>query len=105
MSSRFAPAIDAMDAAVRSSSPFRSWLRSRRWCGDAMGMRTEVTVNDRAVLAETGTEALVLFLAVAHEPDSQIVVHLPLSLSTARTAPDVFEFPVGEQRFYVNEAE
>src|SRR3990170_1074601 len=105
MSSRFAPAIDSLDAGVRSSSQFRSWLRSRRWCGDAIGMRTKVTVKDRVVLGETSTEAFVLFLAIAHELAEQIVLHLPLSLSTVRTAPDVFDLPVGEQRFYVNEAE
>src|SRR3989304_5967307 len=65
MSSQFAPAIDALDAAVRSSAQFRAWLRSRRWCGDAIGMRADLAVKDRAVLEEFGTEGLVLFLAGA----------------------------------------
>ena len=105
MSSQFAPAIDALDAAVRSSAQFRAWLRSRRWCGDAIGMRADLAVKDRAVLKESGTEVLVLFLAVAREPEVQVVVHLPVSLSTVRTSPDAYELRAGAQRLYVTEAE
>src|SRR3972149_1180949 len=104
MSSQFAPAIDALDAAVRSSAHFRAWLRSRRWCGDAIGMRADLAVKDRAVLKESGTEVLVLFLAVAREPEVQVVVHLPVSLSPVRTSPDAYELRAGAQRLYVTEA-
>src|SRR3970040_2768322 len=105
MPARFAPAIDALDAAVRSSAHFRAWLRSRRWCGDAIGMRADLAVKDRAVLEEFGTEVLVLFLAVAREPEVQVVVHLPVSLSTVRTSPAAYELRAGAQRLYVTEAE
>src|SRR3989304_3754736 len=100
-----APPTAAPAAAVRSSAQFRAWLRSRRWCGDAIGMRADLAVKDRAVLEEFGTEVLVLFLAVAREPEVQVVVHLPVSLSTVRTSPDAYELRAGAQRLYVTEAE
>ncbi|OGS50955.1 MAG: hypothetical protein A3K65_03855 [Euryarchaeota archaeon RBG_16_68_12] len=104
MASRFEPAIDAVDQAIRHSTHFREWLRSRRWCGDSIGMRAEVAVKDRAVLVETGTEALVLFLAVVKEPERQTPIHLPLALSAARTEGAV-EVAAGPERVFVSEAE
>ncbi len=105
MASRFAPAIDAVDNAIRQSTHFRVWLRSRRWCGEAVGLRSEIAVKDRALLTESGTEALVLFVAVVREPEGQTVVHLPLSIAEARMEPDAFELPLGGGRVFVSEAE
>src|SRR3990172_1116236 len=104
MASHFAPAIDVLDSAIRHSVHFREWLRARRWCGDAIGARAEVSVKERAVLAESGSEAIVLFLAVAKLPEGQVVVHLPLSLATARPHPDAFELQAGGGRLFVSEA-
>ncbi len=104
MTSRFQPAIDAAEEAIRHSARFREWLRSRRWCGEAVGMRAEVAVKDRVLLGESGQEALVLFLAVVKEPERQTAVHLPLSLSAARTEGAV-ELAAGHERVYVSEAE
>jgi hypothetical protein len=105
MASRFAPAIDAVDNAIRHSTHFREWLRSRRWCGEAVGLRSEIAVKDRALLTESGTEAVVFFLAVVREPEGQTVVHLPLSIAEGRMERDAFELPVGEGRVFVSEAE
>ena len=105
MASHFAPAIDVLDSAIRHSVHFREWLCARRWCGDAIGARAEVSVKERAVLAESGSEAIVLFLAVAKLPEGQVVVHLPLSLATARPHPDAFELQAGSERLFVSEAE
>ena len=104
MTTPFQPAIDAVDDAIRHSTRFREWLRSRRWCGEAIGMRTEVAVKDRVLLAESGTEAIVLFLAVIKEPERQTAVHLPLSLSTSRTDASV-EVAAGQVRVHISEAE
>ncbi|MEK6852041.1 MAG: hypothetical protein AABY30_05840, partial [Candidatus Thermoplasmatota archaeon] len=105
MTPRLAVAIDAVDQALQKSHTIRGWLRSHRWCGEALGARTELAVKDRAVLQETGLEALVVFLAVAREPNASIPIHLPLSISTARMDPGAFELPVGPDRVYVTEAE
>src|SRR3990170_4965208 len=105
MTPRFAPAIDVLDNAIRHSVHFREWLRARRWCGDSIGARAEVSVKERAVLAESGSEAIVLFLAVAKLPEGQVIVHLPLSLATARPQPDAFERRAGGERLFVSEAE
>ncbi len=104
MASRFEPVIDAVEQAIRHSTHFREWLRSRRWCGDSIGMRAEVAVKDRVLLAESGPEALVLYLAVVKEPERQTAVHLPLSLSTARTEAST-EVSAGQERIFVSEAE
>src|SRR2546427_5262335 len=98
-------AIDALDQALRQSHNLRTWLRGRRWCGDSLGVGAQLAVKDRAVLAESGTEALVLFLAVMTEENQSVPVHLPLSLSSIRTDPDAFDLPMGGDRFYVTEAE
>src|SRR2546426_469702 len=105
MASRFAPAIDAVDNAIRHSTHFREWLRSRRWCGDSVGLRSEMAVKDRAPLAESGTEAVVFFLAIVRHPEGQSVLHLPLSISEGRLERDAFELSVGEGRVFVAEAE
>ncbi len=105
MASRFAAAVDALEAAVRRSAAFRMWLRGRRWCGEAVGKHTELAVRDAAVLSETGTEALVFLLALAQEGASSVLLHLPLSIAMARFAPDAFELVFGAERVYVLEAE
>lgn len=105
MASAFAPAIEALETAVRRSAAFRAWLRGRRWCGEVVGLRSELAVQDLALLSETGAEALVFLLALSKEEDSSVLLHLPLSLATARFAPDAFELVVGPARFYVLEAE
>ena len=105
MASRFAPAIDAVDNAIRHSTQFREWLRSRRWCGEAVGPRSEIAVKDRALLTESGTEAIAFFLAVVREPEGQTVIHLPLSVADARVGPDAFDLPMGQGRVYLSEAE
>ena len=105
MAARLAAAVDAVDQALRKSHAMRGWLRGRRWCGESLGARTELAVKDRAVLRETGLEVLVMFLAVAREPNASIPIHLPLSISTARMDPGALELPVGPDRVYVTEAE
>ena len=105
MGSRFAAAIQALESAVRQSVGFRTWLRGRRWCGEAVGPRSALVVQDAALLAETGTEALVFLLAHSREGASSVLLHLPLSLATARFSPGAFELSVGHERFYVMEAE
>ncbi|TLZ53751.1 MAG: hypothetical protein E6K17_09170 [Methanobacteriota archaeon] len=80
MASRFAPAIDAVDYAIRA-------------------------VKDRAPLAESGTEAVVFFLAIVRHPEGQSVLHLPFSISEGRLERDAFEISVGEGRVFVSEAE
>ncbi len=105
MASGLAPAIDALDSAIRHSVHFREWLRGRRWCGDSIGARAEVSVKERLVLTETQSEAIVLFLAVARLPDTQVLVHLPLSIAISKPEPDAFELPAGSERLFVSEAE
>ncbi len=105
MSSRFAAAVDALEAAVRRSTSFRTWLRGRRWCGEAVGPHAELAVRDLAILSETSTEALVFLLALAQEAGSSTLLHLPFSVATARLAPEAFELPVGAGQFYLLEAE
>src|SRR2546426_6113302 len=98
MASRFAPAIDAVDHAIRHSTQFREWLRSRRWCGESVGLRSEMAVKDRAPLQESNTEAVVVFLAVVRHPGGQSVVPPPRSISEGRLEPGAFAVPVGGGR-------
>src|SRR2546425_6373397 len=105
MDARFDPAIDALENAIGHSTHFREWLRGRRWCGDSVGMRAEIVVKDRAVLAGSATEAIVLFIAVARHPEGQTVIQLPMSISDARQEPGSFELPEGQGRVFVSEAE
>jgi hypothetical protein len=57
------PQSRALETSVRRSASFPIWLRGRRWCGEAVGIRSELTVQGFATLAETGTEVLVFVLA------------------------------------------
>src|SRR5207245_10590414 len=70
MASRVADAIEATDRARRASRPLRIWLGSLRWCGDSIHGTTGLTVKDRAVLTESGSEAIVFFLLLATDPDA-----------------------------------
>src|SRR2546428_13192762 len=82
MASRFEDAIEATDRALRTSRPLRIWLGSLRWCGDSIHGTTRLTVKDRAVLTESGSEAIVFFLLLATDPDAGArPVFLPLSLA------------------------
>lgn len=105
MASRFDAALAALDQGLRDSRAIRSWLRSRRWCGDSIGVRAEVTVTDRALLSDTPTEAIVLFLLRAKDAGVLRAIHLPLSVSSVRQEPDAFEFVSASGRFFVTEAE
>ncbi len=105
MHSRFERAIDALEDAIRRSSAFRRWLRSRRWCGDSVGPRSDLVIRDFAFLAESNTEVLVLFLGLARERPSSVLLHLPLSVATARLDSDAFELTVAEGQLFVTEAE
>lgn len=106
MVSRFDEAIDATDRALRTSRPMRNWLGSLRWCGDSIRGTTGLAVKDRATLSESGTEAIVVFLLLATDPDSGArLIHLPLSLASARLDPDAFELDADPNTVYVMEAE
>jgi len=105
MTSPFETAISALEEALERSAHLRSWLRDRRWCGDSLGMRADLAVKDRALLFESPTEALVLFMVVVREPQGSLPLHLPLSVSTTRRDPQAFELPAGRGRLYVAEAE
>jgi maltose alpha-D-glucosyltransferase/alpha-amylase len=106
MASRFDEAIAATDRALRTSRPLRTWLASLRWCGDSIRGTTRLAVKDRAVLSESGSEAIVFFLLLATEPDTgSRPLHLPLSIGSARLDPRAFELEAGDSRFYLMEAE
>jgi len=105
MASRFDPLIRSVEDALRRSGDVREWIRSRRWCGDSIGIRTELVVKDRALLLETGAEAFVLYLLVARDPGSQRPIHLPLSIATSRVEADSVEVQGMGVRGWVAEAE
>lgn len=106
MASRFDDAIEATDRALRTSRPMRTWLSSLRWCGDSVRGTTELVVKDRAILFESGSEALVLFLVIATHADlGARPIHLPLSIASARFDPGAFELEAGDNTFYLTEAE
>jgi maltose alpha-D-glucosyltransferase/alpha-amylase len=105
MPPRFEEAVGILEDAVRRSAAFRVWLRSRRWCGETVGMRSELVVRDSAILATSGTEALVLTLVLAKDSPSSVLLHLPFSVATARLDPGAFELSSGPERWYVVEAE
>lgn len=105
MASRFEPLIRSAEDALRHSRDVREWIRSRRWCGDSIGMRTELVVKDRAMLLETGAEAFVLFLLVARDPGGQRPIHLPLSIATSRVEADSVEVDGTGVRAWIAEAE
>ena len=101
----FAAAVEALEKALRQSVGLRAWLRSRRWCGDALGRDTELAVKDRAPIGESADEAVVFYLGVAKDPNASVPIHLPLAVSAAKPEPEAFELPVGSERFFVTEGE
>ena len=105
MPSGFEGACRDLEDAIRRSTAFRNWLRSRRWCGESVGARSELATRDHAVLAESGTEALVLFVVLAREGPSPVLIHLPLSVAKARLDSEVFELAGDQERLFVTEAE
>jgi len=106
MVSRFDDAIVATDRALRASRPMRNWLGTLRWCGDSIHGTTGLTVKDRAILSESGVEAIVLFLLHTTDPDTGArPLHLPLSIASARLDPTPFELEADHDTFYVMEAE
>ncbi len=106
MVSRFDDAIVATDRALRASRPMRNWLGTLRWCGDSIHGTTGLTVKDRAILSESGVEAIVLFLLHTTDPDTGArPLHLPLSIASARLDPTAFELEADHDTFYVMEAE
>ncbi len=106
MVSRFDDAIVATDRALRASRPMRNWLGALRWCGDSIRGTTGLTVKDRALLSESGVEAIVLFLLYATDTDMGArPLHLPLSIASARLDPTAFELEADHHTFYVMEAE
>jgi len=105
MPPRFEDAVGILEDAVRRSAAFRVWLRSRRWCGETVGIRSELAVRDSALLAASGSETLVLTLVLARKGPSSVLLHLPLSVATARLDPGAFELSSGPERWYVVEAE
>lgn len=106
MASRFDVAIEAAERALRRSRAMRTWLESLRWCGSAIRRTADLAVKDRALLAESGTEAIVLFLLSATGSDAGArPVHLPLSIASARLDPAAFELKADGGTFYVMEAE
>jgi len=106
MSSRFDEAIESTAQALRRSRPLRIWLRSLRWCGDSIRLTTELGVKDRVLLAQSGSEAIVLFLLRAKDREGgSRPVHLPLSIASARLDPMAFELETDESAFYILEAE
>src|SRR2546423_11742311 len=106
MVSRFDDALVATDRSLRASRPMRNWLGTLRWCGDSIHGTTGLTVKDRAILSESGVEAIVLFLLHTTEPDTGArPLHLPLSIASARLDPTAFEQEADHDTFYVMEAE
>jgi maltose alpha-D-glucosyltransferase/alpha-amylase len=106
MPSRFEDAIESTVRAVRHSRPFRTWIRSLRWCGDSIHFTTELAVTDHARLAESGSEVIVWFLLRAKDRGRGArPVHLPLSIALARLNPEAFELETDKSAFYILEAE
>ena len=106
MPSRFDDAIDVTDRALRTSRPLRTWLGSLRWCGDSIRMTTRLDVKDRAILSESGTEAIVFFLLLATDPGAGArPIHLPLSIARARFDREAVALEGGASTIYVMEAE
>ena len=105
MAGRFDAAIDALEKALGQSVALRTWLRTRRWCGDAIDARMQLLVKDRARLAEAEGEAVAFFLLVARDPNTSLPVHVPLAVSAAKPEPEAFELAAGPDRVYVSEGE
>src|SRR5574342_657809 len=98
-------AVDALEKALRGYPDFRAWLRSRRWCGEALAPELQFAVEDRAVLAESAEEVVLFLLAVARDPNGAQPIHVPLAVSTAKPEPEAYELRTGRERYYVTEAE
>jgi trehalose synthase-fused probable maltokinase len=106
MASRFDVAVEATGRALRESRRMRTWLQSLRWCGNAIRLTADLVVKDRAVLAESGSEAIVLFLpSVKDSNRGARTVHLPLSIASVRLDPAAFELEASGDTFYVMEGE
>ena len=106
MASRFDVAVEVTGRALRESRPMRTWLQSLRWCGNAIPLTADLAVKDRAVLAESGSEAIMLFLvSVTDSNGTTRPVHLPLSIASVRLDPTAFELVASGDSFYVMEGE
>jgi len=106
MASRFEDAIESTARALRQSRQLRIWLRSLRWCGDSIRLTTEVAVRDHVLLAQSGSEAIVLFLLRVRDPEGRArPVHLPLSIALARLDSAAFQLEADGSVFYILEAE
>jgi len=106
MAARFDVAVEATVRELRHSRPLRTWLQSLRWCGNAIRQTADLAVKDRAVLVESGSEAIVFFLVVATDPDGRArPVHLPLSIASVRLDPAAFALEANQDTFYVMEGE
>jgi maltose alpha-D-glucosyltransferase/alpha-amylase len=102
---KFEPLLRGLDEELRKAGEFRKWLRTRRWCGEGLGYKTEVAVRDRAILWEEGAEAIVWFLATAKEGNVTVPMNLLFLVSDRSPSPDAFEVDVGGVRWFVIEAE
>src|SRR5205809_2445417 len=106
MPSRFEGAIEMADRALRTSRPLRIWLGSLRWCGDSIRITTRLDVKDRAILSESGTEAIVFFLLLATDSGAGArPIHLPLSIARARLDREAVALEGADSTIYIMEAE
>jgi len=106
MASRFDVAVAATGRALRESRPMRTWLQSLRWCGNAIPLTADLAVTERAVLAESGSEAIMLFLVSVKDSNGATrPVHLPLSIASVRFDTAAFELEASGDTFYVIEGE
>ena len=106
MPSRFEGAIEMADRALRTSRPLRIWLGSLRWCGDSIRLTTRLDVKDRAILSESGTEAIVFFLLLATDSGAGArPIHLPLSIARARLDREAVALEGDDSTIYIMEAE
>src|SRR2546428_13895950 len=106
MATRFDGGVAATGRALRASRPMRTWLGSLRWCGDSIRGTTRLAVKDRALLSETGIEAIVFFLLQTTDPDTGARhIQLPLSIALGRLDPTAFGIEAERHRVYVMGAE
>src|SRR5438034_10865722 len=106
MPSRFEGAIEMADRALRTSRPLRTWLGSLRWCGDSIRLTTRLDVKDRAILSESGTEAIVFFLLLATDSGAGArPIPLPLSIARARLDREAVALEGDDSTIYIMEAE
>src|SRR2546426_159487 len=102
---KFETALQSLDKELRVAGEFRQWLRSRRWCGESLGYRAEVSVKDRATLADDEDEPLVWFLATAKEGNVTVPMSLMFQVTERAAGSDAFELPTADARLFVLEAE